>query len=85
MMLIYYKRQHHNAVKALELIEGEREAQEQERIRKSLLELVALRKRRKQFQPLFIRFRLGSLIIACIGIALQKSIPNLLEGRLMGI
>lgn len=42
----YYKRQYQNAVKALELYEGEREAQEQERFRESFLELAALRKQR---------------------------------------
>lgn len=47
-----YYRQYQNAVKALDLIEGEREAQQQERFRQSLLELVALK---KQFQPLFQR------------------------------
>ena len=48
----YYKRQYQNAAKALELYEGEREAQEQERIRKSLLELAALRKRRARSRNL---------------------------------
>ena len=48
----YYKHQYQNAVKTIELIEGEREAQQQDRLRRSFTELAALR---KQSQPLFER------------------------------
>lgn len=48
----YQHRQNQNRLKALELEEGEREAQEQNRLVASLMALVALRKQLQRF-PLY--------------------------------
>lgn len=60
----FYKRQYQNAIKALELYEGEREVQQRDRMRQSLLELVTLQ---KQYQLLFKRRRFGRFSKICQG------------------